>query len=217
MKRITIDFSEIIENSIKQNPELFKIKSDSVRKFKEQMSEIIPADALYNFHPEKEQRAYLYEKMIKYINDRSNSFYDRYCILSEAVGLKYKTDELAEIIISMLDETPENYSNKYNVWSLFDMLRSLGKKKYKDDYIRFANSDKFYSKDKQCLYTLFGRLKDEDYIKIIIDALGDENVNGHALSALEKYKDEKYDKYFEPFLNDKRKWVKKISKRRLHK
>ena len=214
---MTYDYSETIENSIKQNPELFAIKSDSVRKFKEQTAKIIPVDALYNFHPEKEQRDYLYEKMIGYINDRSNSFYDRYCILSEAVGLKYKTDELAEIIISMLDETPENYSNEYHVWSLFDMLSSLGKKKYKDDYIRFARSDKFDSKDKQCLYTLFGRLKDEDYVKIIIDALGDKKVNGHALSALEKYKDEKYDKYFEPFLNDKRKWVKKIEEKRLNK
>ncbi len=214
---MTYDFSEIIKNSIKQNPELFKIKSDSIREFKDKMSKVIPVDALYNFHPEKEQRAYLYEKMIRYINDRSNSFYDRYCMLSEAVGLKYKTDELAESIISMLDETPENYSNEYNVWSLFDMLRSLGKRKYKDDYIRFANSDKFDSKDKQCLYTLFGRLKDENYVKIIIDALSDKNVSGHALSALEKYKDENYDKYFEPFLNDKRKWVKKIAERRLNK
>lgn len=214
---MTSDFSEIIENSIKQNPELFKIKSDSVREFKEQISKIIPVDTLYNFNPDKEQRDYLYKKMIGYINDRSNSFYDRYCILNESVGLKYKTDELAEIIISMLDETPENYSNEYNVWSLFDMLRSLGKRKYKDDYIRFARSDKFDSRDKQCLYTPLGRLKDEDYVKIIIDALGDENVSGHALSALENYKDEKYDKYFEPFLNDKRKWVKKIAERRLNK
>ena len=63
-----------------------------------------------------------------------------------------------------------------------------------------------------------GRVElDEDYVKIIIDALDDENVSGHALSALENYKDEKYDKYFEPFLNDKRKWVVKIAERRLNK
>lgn len=212
------DFSKIIEASVQQHPELFKTQSESVADFRKKLAETVPVDILMNPHPTEEQRDYVCAEMVKYITDKSNSFYDRYCILSDAITLKFKTKELAEITIAMLDEVPQNYtSNAYHVWELFDILYSLGFKDFKDDYIRFADSPVFKSIDKQMLFMLFGKLKnDESYAEIIIAGLADEDLNGHALAALNKFRDSKYDKYFSPFLNDKRAWVRKTAEKRLN-
>lgn len=205
-----------INKHLCSNCEFLSECSDSIFNLKMDIAKIASIDVLLKVHPEKNQRDAVYKKMINYIKDHNNSFYDRYCVLCELVELKFRNKEIADIVVEMLNEVPDNYSNEYHVWELFDLLYVLGWKTNKNDYIYFADSAKFRDQDKQMLFLLFGKLKDDDYIELMLKNLDNYAINGHIISALSKYKDVKFDKYFKNFVNDERLWVKKIAKQRLN-
>lgn len=162
--------------------------------------------------PTKEQKALAAELMMKYIHERSINEGSFLTIMHELVKLKCNKEELAAFIIDNI--YIKKNQNGINLWTYCDWLYSLRVKKYKDDYIRIA-SDKELGVSRQMLFLLFGAFKDKDYLSVMLDNIDDDDVNGHIISALSKYPDKSLDIYFEPFLNDRRSWVRKIAIKRL--
>ena len=119
------ELADEINKHLCSNCEFLSECSDSIFNLKMDIAKIASIDVLLKVHPEKNQRDAVYKKMINYIKDHNNSFYDRYCVLCELVELKFRNKEIADIVVEMLNEVPDNYSNEYHVWELFDLLYVL--------------------------------------------------------------------------------------------
>ena len=162
----------------------------------------------------KEQKALAADLLMRYLKERNVNEGAFQTIVHELVKLKCNKEELVVFIIESMYSKKDN--KDVNLWSYCDWLYLLRVKKFKADYIKIA-SDKQLGIARQMLFLLFGAFKDNDYLTVMLDNIGDDDVNGHILSALSKYQDESLDKYFEPFLNDTRGWVRKIAVKRLMK
>ncbi len=162
--------------------------------------------------PTKEQKVLAYELMMKYLFEKKLNEDSFVTIMHELVKLKYNKEKLAIFIIDNI--YIKKKKSGVNLWSYCDWLYLLGVKQLKDDYIRIA-ADKELGAARQMLFLKFGTFKDEDYLPVMLDNIDDDDVNGHILSALSKYPDKGLDKYFEPFLTDRRTWVRKIAQKRL--
>lgn len=163
--------------------------------------------------PTKEQKVLAYELMMKYLFEKKLNEDSFVTIMHELVKLKYNKEKLAIFIIDNI--YIKKKKSGVNLWSYCDWLYLLGVKQLKDDYIRIA-ADKELGAARQMLFLKFGTFKDEDYLPVMLDNIDDDDVNGHILNALSKYPDNELDKYFEPFLTDRRTWVRKIAKKRLN-
>ena len=164
--------------------------------------------------PTKEQKILAYELMMKYLAQKELNEGSFVTIIHELVKLKYNKEKLAVFIIDNI-YIKKNKSG-VDLWSYCDWLYLLGVKQLKDDYIKIA-ADKELGSARQMLFLKFGAFKDEDYLPVMLNNIDDDDVNGHILSALSKFPDKNLDKYFEPFLTDRRTWVKKIAQKRLSK
>ena len=164
--------------------------------------------------PTKEQKTLAYELMMKYLEETKISEGAFQTVVHELIKLHYNKEKLAAFIIDNIYS--KKNENDINLWTYCDWLYLLGVKKLKKEYIKIAG-DKELGSARQMLFLKFGTFKDEDYLPVMLDNINDEDVNGHILSALSKYPDEKLDKFFEPFLTDNRKWVRKIAEKRLFK
>ncbi len=162
----------------------------------------------------KEQKALAADLLMRYLKERNVNEGAFQTIVHELVKLKCNKEELVVFIIESMYSKKDN--KDVNLWSYCDWLYRLGVKRFKEDYIRIA-SDKELSSARQMLFLKFGSFKDEDYLPVMLDNIDDGDVNGHILSALSKYPDKELDKYFKPFLTDKRNWVRKIAVKRLMK
>lgn len=162
--------------------------------------------------PTKEQKALAYDLMMKYLTEKDLDEGSFSTIMHELVKLKYNKEKLAVFIIDNI-YIKKNKSG-VDLWSYCDWLYLLGVKQLKDDYIKIA-ADKELDSARQMLFLKFGTFKDNDYLPVMIENIDDYEVNGHIISALSKYPDKQLDKYFEPFLTDQRKWVRKIAEKRL--
>lgn len=104
------------------------------------------------------------------------------------------------------------YNEKFMyLWSMCDTLYALNVKDYLKEYLEIA-SDREMKSSSQMIMLLLGRIRDNASISVLIECLGDEEVNGHALSALARYKNnEKIKEAAQDFLTDKRAWVRKTA------
>lgn len=159
----------------------------------------------------KEQKALAADLLMSYLKERNVNEGAFQTIVHELVKLKCNKEELVVFIIESIYSKKDN--KDVNLWSYCDWLYLLRVKKFKADYIKIA-SDKQLGIARQMLFLLFGAFKDNDYLTVMLDNIGDDDVNGHILSALSKYPDKELDKYFKPFLTDKRNWVRKIAEKR---
>lgn len=130
---------------------------------------------------------------------------DREIVIETLVDLKIKKKKVCKLII---DEIYEGKCENY--WALCDYLYILNQKEFSEDYIKIASNSSLGS-SRQMLFLLMGKQKNRIYLETIIKGLNDESVSGHALSALDNFKDESLNLYFKLFIKDKRDWVRKIA------
>lgn len=170
---------------------------------------------MFRIIPGNDQKQTVFDILTSFLKENKNilSHDERDVIFHELIRLNFKKDEVCKMIIEEINRNMNNDSPF--CWSLCDELYNLRQKGFIDEYIKIAEC-KNLSIDRQMLFLLFGKLKDERCIPVIIENLNDETVNGHALSALGKYKTDKYNSLFVPFLNDSRKWVRKIAEKKLN-
>lgn len=130
--------------------------------------------------------------------------------------LKIRKHETAQLIISTIMKCISDDLDDVWCWDYCDKLYSLGCKEFKADYIYIASCKKLGEK-RQMIFLLMGKTKDPDYIDVLIEALKEPGISGHAISALDKFGDIVPDDIFVPFLDDDRNWVRDVAKKRLKK
>lgn len=166
----------------------------------------------FQIFPRKDQKQTAFRILADFYGQDLSDENDRSCILYALIKLNIRKEEICELIFSEISRA-DCFSERF-IWELCDMLYELKQKKYKDEYIAIARRTSLGA-GRQMIFLLMGKLKDECYLPVILESLDDDTVNGHALSALSAYKDEKYDIYFSGFINDKRRWVREIAEKRL--
>ncbi|PGY07825.1 HEAT repeat domain-containing protein [Bacillus cereus] len=62
-----------------------------------------------------------------------------------------------------------------------------------------------------------GKFKDKKVIPVLVGLLEDKDVQGHALSALSKFKEPELITYIKPFVNHEITWIRYIAKRAISK
>lgn len=180
----------------------------------------IPVNFMFQLFPEPSQatspkKQSAFELLIASLSAGDLSPEEKNLIYRELVKLKRKKSQLSRMLIREFKEVGEDESTPF-AWSCADYLYQLRSPEYLDDYIALAGN-KEYGVNRQMLFLLLGSLQNSVSIPVILDNLSDPDVNGHALSALSKFDDLSFDKYFNPFLDDSRAWVRRIARKRLSK
>ena len=166
--------------------------------------------------PTKEQRKTACEILLSYAQRDDLADNETQYILSCLVSLKLRKREVASLLIREIGKRASRDPHGY-CWTLCDGLRALGVPDFRSEYIGIAECQKLGA-DRQPIFELMGNKKEACYIPVILGALSDVDVNGHALSALAKYPDpdSEYDEYFRIFLGEPRAWVRRIAEKRLN-
>lgn len=208
--------SDNLVKAIRKSIQVYGQKSESIYKLEKILNDNdIITNEMFQIFPNNNQRIDTYNILVNFYNE--NKLYDneKLTILRELVKLNIKKKEICIIILQEIKKIMKNDDTSI-CWELCDLLYSLKQGEFITDYIQIATCERLKS-SRQMIFLLMGKLKEICFIPIILNNLNDESVNGHALSALSNYPDEKYDVYFLPFLNDRRKWVKKLAQKRLKK
>ena len=166
--------------------------------------------------PTKEQRGTACEILLSYAQRDDLADNETVYVFACLVKLKLRKREVASLLIREIEKRADQDPPGY-CWTLCDGLRALGVPDFREDYIRIAKCQKLGA-NRQPIFMLMGNKKEECYLPVILGALTDIDVNGHALSALAKYSDPdaEYDEYFRFFLTEPRAWVRRIAEKRLN-
>lgn len=121
-----------------------------------------------------------------------------------------------EEVVPMLIEDFIKSKSQFERWEIGDRLYQICSKKHIEQYLSIIANSK-YGSSRQMVILLFGKIKEEQAIPILIDLLDDEEVQLHALTALGNYKKEELRPYFERFLNSKRTVMRNQAKKALDK
>ena len=101
-------------------------------------------------------------------------------------------------------------------WAIGDRLYTIRSKKYTEDYLKII-ANPVYSRSRQMIVLLIGKLKVEEAIPILIELLDDDDVRGHAIIALGEYKREGLRKHFIRFQEYKNSYIRKEALKALKK
>jgi HEAT repeat protein len=101
-------------------------------------------------------------------------------------------------------------------WDIGTALRYLVNETVVDEIIELA-LDRRHGQTRQMIVLALGNMKDPRAVDVAIELLDDDDVAGHALSALVRLNDEKARRHFERFANHPRDWWRKTAKKGLSK
>lgn len=99
-------------------------------------------------------------------------------------------------------------------WKIGNALETIGTKK--EEYIEEMKQlvlDRNHGASRQMMVSALGKSKDESVVPVLIKLLDDNDVVGHALGALAKFKSPELKPYFERFLDHKTTYIRNIAKR----
>lgn len=126
-------------------------------------------------------------------------------------GYTEATEELLKLYMEM-----DEYG-KGDRWAVGNAIGVIADERYIEEYIKIA-LDKKNGNSRQMIVYEMGSYKDNEKIKrTLLKLLKDEEVNGHALHALSKFKDKKLIKKLEPFLEHKMTWKRNEAKKTIKK
>lgn len=111
----------------------------------------------------------------------------------------------AEATESLINE----FYNSNNItfkWTIGNTLSIIENNEYLPKMLRIVQ-EKEHGIARQMIVEGLGRFKDNNVKAVLIELLNDEEVVGHAISALAKTGDVTVVKYIEPYLNHKVKWI----------
>lgn len=107
-------------------------------------------------------------------------------------------------------------SNKLYKWAIGNTLYNIMDKNSLGSLLKIAQ-EKEHGVARQMIVLAIGKMGDEDVIPVLMDLLHDEEVVGHALTALGKFKNTELIPHIEPFINHKVKWISSEAKKILKK
>jgi len=93
-------------------------------------------------------------------------------------------------------------------WAIGNTLAIIEDANFIDEYIRIVK-DKKHGISRQMIVESLGKFKNPKVVQILIELLQDQDVAGHAISALSNFKKLEIIPHLEPFLNHKTAWIKR--------
>lgn len=124
-------------------------------------------------------------------------------------GYTEATEELLKLYKTMDSE-------KGDKWAVGNAIGVISDKRYIDDYIEII-TDKSNGSARQMIVNYMGAFKEERVKEVLISLLDDEEVNGHAIYALSKFKDISLIEKLEPFTAHKMTWKRNEAKKAIAK
>lgn len=122
--------------------------------------------------------------------------------------------EATEVLLKIYKEFPNEEQSKK--WAIGNAIRVISDKRYIDDYLKII-SDNLNGRSRQMLVYGMGAFKEDKVKEALISLLDDEEVNGHAIYALSKFKDISLIEKLERFLNHKVTWKRNEAKKAISK
>ncbi|MFZ7942733.1 HEAT repeat domain-containing protein [Neobacillus sp. 19] len=110
----------------------------------------------------------------------------------------------------------KNSSNNTYKWAIGNSLSLILDKSSLNDLLEIA-TDKKHGTARQMIVDGLGKFKDKKVIPVLVGLLEDKDVQGHALSALSRFKDPELIPYIKPFVNHEITWVRNTAKRAINK
>ncbi|HEY1960216.1 MAG TPA: HEAT repeat domain-containing protein [Polyangiaceae bacterium] len=99
-------------------------------------------------------------------------------------------------------------------WTIGNALAVVADDGVLDDLVELAR-DRQFGKTREMLVLALGNMTDERVLPVLIELLNDDDVCGYAIMALGKLKRSFTRAHIEPFLKDKRAWIRDEAKRAL--
>lgn len=110
----------------------------------------------------------------------------------------------------------KNSSNNTYKWAIGNSLSLILDKSSLSDLLEIATVKK-HGTARQMIVDGLGKFKDKKVIPVLLGLLEDKDVQGHALSALSKFKDTELITYIKPFVNHEITWIRNTAKRAISK
>lgn len=99
-------------------------------------------------------------------------------------------------------------------WAIGNALEVLASDDLAEDLMRLA-CERRYGRAREMVVLALGKLKDPRVTDVLVNLLGDEEVVGHAVSALGKLRAGKARSHIEPLLEHPKAWVRKEARKAL--
>lgn len=212
---------------INSNPNLVRLMIENEKKANEQNFQESPNSLISLFGIELQELGYIFE-----VPSQIAEFLPKHKETILPIAIRYyqqstKKNEKNffmglfhykgfEEVIPMLLEDFYSDSPLVDRWAIGDRLYQICSKKYIDDYLKIITTPN-YGISRQMVVLLFGKLKVEEAIPVLINLLDDSDVTGHAINALSQYKREKIRPYFERFLNHKNSYYRREAQKAIKK
>lgn len=148
--------------------------------------------------------------LLKWINKTDD--YNSKSWIARILTVKGYT-EATEELLKLYKEMDNKIGDK---WAVGNAIGVISDKRYIDDYIEII-TDKSNGSARQMIIYYMGAFKEERVKKVLISLLDDEEVNGHAIYALSKFKDISLIEKLEPFTAHKMTWKRNKAKKAIAK
>lgn len=117
--------------------------------------------------------------------------------------------------IPLINEFKKSTNNSYK-WAIGNSLSLIHDKSSLNDLLEIV-ADKKHGMARQMIVDGLGKFKEKKVIPVLVGLLEDTDVQGHALSALSKFKDPVLIPYIMPFVNHEITWIRNTAKRTISK
>ncbi|WML56484.1 HEAT repeat domain-containing protein [Neobacillus sp. PS2-9] len=117
--------------------------------------------------------------------------------------------------IPLINEFKNSSNNTYK-WAIGNSLSLILDKSSLNELLKIA-TDKKHGTARQMIVDGLGKFKDKKVIPVLVGLLEDKDVQGHALSALSKFKDPELIPHINPFVNHEITWIRNTAKRTINK
>jgi HEAT repeat protein len=121
-------------------------------------------------------------------------------------------NEVTEILLKEF----KNSSNISYKWAIGNSLSLIADKNSFADLIQIVQESE-HGIARQTIVDTLGKLKNKQAIPVLINLLKDDDVQGHAVIALSKFKDPSSIPYIEPLVSHKVTWIRNAAKKAINK
>ena len=146
-------------------------------------------------------------KHLREIDDESDKEF-----LVRCLGVKGFTQASRPLIQEFYDASKPSYK-----WAIGNTLSMIQDREVVTDLVKIVQEKKHGTARRMIVSGLGIYRTEESVKKVLIELLNDDDVFGHALSAMAKMGDEKLRRYIEPFTNHETTWVRNKAKKAIEK
>ncbi len=148
--------------------------------------------------------------LLKWLKKTDDIFYKS--IIARYLTVKGYIEATRELL-KLYKEMDEAKGDK---WAIGNAIGVISDKRFINEYIEIIKNKKNGISRQMIVYGM-GAFKEEKVKKVLISLLDDDEVNGHAIYALSKFKDINLIEILKPFLNHKMTWKRNKAKKAIAK